>query len=297
MRAAACLAALLAAAPARAAEEPIDCPAGTHRVNTDNPYEPFRCASDAEQKQKRFGSDAAPSAFTTRPHCPRGTRPVAEAGSSLQGYRCAAATSEDPDPELAPMSLDDRSAPPPGSAAAGRDPMKFGCPRGMRKVRKNDAAHPYQCAPLPSLKPDASLQRYSISGQISFDYPSAFRIQDAWNEDVPTLFLKIDDGAAGKPVTITITRYASSQSTYQEMGDAIKRDVEWQGAKDGGTLKMGKAAARVTDLPGDTRSVYLPVSKESYYSFVYSAPADSYETYLPAFSRLLKSLKLPGRAP
>jgi hypothetical protein len=304
---AACLAALLAAAaaPARAAEEPIDCPAGTHRVSTDNPYAPFRCAT-ADEDKKGFDAISVPNGFTTRPRCPRGTRPVAAAGSSLQPYRCVRATSDDPDPELAPMRGDDGAAPEPASgtpsaaAGGGRDPLSSGCPQGLRKVRKNDLLHPYQCAPLPSRGAGLNTgapQRYSIAGQIAFEYPSAFRVQDAWSEDVPTLYLKIDDGSAGKPVTITITRVASNQSTYQDMDEAIKRDVEWQGAKDGGTMTIGPARARVTELPGDTRSVYLPVAKESYYSFVYSAPADSYKAHLPGFSRLLKSLKLPRKAP
>ena len=296
MRRAAWLAALLAAVPAIAAEEPIDCPPGTRRVATDNPYAPFRCAS-ADEVKKGFDSVAVPNGFKTKPRCPRGTHPAAETGSSLQPYRCVRSSSDDPDPELAPIRGDGDTSVAPAAAAGGTDPMTKGCPQGMRKVRKNDPLHPYQCAPQTPVKRDSTLQRYSIPGKIAFDYPAAFRVQDAWNEDVPTLYLKIDDAAAGKPVTITITRYASSQSSYQEMSEAIKRDVEWQGAKDGGTLTVGGARARVTDLPGDTRSVYLPASKESYYSFVYSAPSASYETYLSSFSRLLKSLKLPAQAP
>ena len=267
MIAASCLAALLAAAPARANEEPIDCPSGTYRVSTDNPYEPFRCASAEDGNKKLFG--------TMRLRCPRGTRPAAETGVTLQPYRCVPVSSDPQDPELAPMRGD-------GAAPPAAD--------GVKKLMT-------KLPPPRSRALDAnSYGRFSIPRQIAFEYPAAFRVQDAWKEEVPTLYLKIDDAAAGKPVTITITRYTVGQSAYQEMSAAIGHDVEWQGAKEGAAQLIGRARARVTDIPGDTRSVYLPVSKESYYSFVYSAPADAYDHYLPAFSRLLKSLKLAGSA-
>ena len=191
------------------------------------------------------------------------------------------------------------AAAPARAAEAKLNPLR--CPQGTRPVVETGRSlQPYRCERASGGDPapdEGSYQRFSVSGQLSFEYPSAFRVQDAWSEDVPTLYLKIDDAAAGKPVTITITRYDASQSDYQAMSEAIRRDVEWQGAKDSGTQTIARASARVTDLPGDTRSVYLPVSKESYYSFVYSAPAGSYEKHLPAFSRLLKSLKIPGDAP
>jgi hypothetical protein len=246
---AACLAALVAASLARAAEESVDCPSGTHRVATDNPYEPFRCAAPSDESKYALDAGVGENAFTKRPSCPLGTSPVAAAAGSLQAYRCVSAAAQ---------------------AAA---------PSGTRAPDK------------------AAYARYSIAREIAFEYPAAFRVQDAWKEEVPTLYLQIDAAAAGKPVTITITRYAESQSTYQTMSETIGRDVEWQGAKDGGTQALGRSRARVTFIPGDTRSVYLPVSKDSYYSFVYSAPADSYDAYLPAFSRLLKSLTLAGTAP
>jgi hypothetical protein len=246
--AAACVAALIAASPARAAEDPIDCPPGSHRVATDNPYEPFRCAGAADDGAHRLDPAVGANAFTTRPKCPFGTRPLVESGNSLQPYRCVPASADGPGP----------------SAQAPLDKTAYA--------------------------------RYSIARQIAFDYQTAFRVQDDWKEEVPTLYLQIDSAAAGKPVTITITRYAESQSTYQTMSEAIGHDIDWQGAKDVGTQLIGRARARVTSIPGNTRSVYLPVSKDSYYSFVYSAPADSFDRYLPSFTRLLKSLKLDGDA-
>ncbi|HEX4047340.1 MAG TPA: hypothetical protein VH309_05875 [Elusimicrobiota bacterium] len=300
MRSAAGLAALLAlAAPARAAEEPVDCPAGMHQISTDNPYQPFRCVSAAQDDKEGFDAVVGPKGFKTLPRCPRGTRPVVETGNSLQPYRCVRADDDAQDPELAPMRGDGDDAPAPPPAETEDDPLTKGCPKGERKVRTTDPLNPYHCVAQSSRMhtlDEGSYGRFSIPGQISFDYASAFRVQDSWKDDVPTLYLKIDDSSAGKPVTITITRCVDSQSTYEEMSDAIGHDVEWLGAKDGGTLLVGRARARLTYIPGDTRSVYLPATKESYYSFVYSAPADSYEIYLPAFARLLKTLKLGGSA-
>lgn len=296
---AACLLAVLAVAPARAANEPIDCPNGTHRISTDNPYEPFRCVSAEQENKNGFDAVVGPKGFKERPRCPRGTRPVVQTGSTLQPYRCVRASSDSQDPELTPLRADDAAEAAPEASEAEEDPMTKGCPRGKRKVRTNDPLQPYQCVAQSSrvhVLSEGSYGRFVIPNQIAFEYPSVFRVQDAWKEEVPTLYLKIDDGATGKPVTITITRFSGTQSTYQEMSEAIARDVEWQGARDGGSQVVGRTRARVTYISGDTRSIYLPVAKDSYYSFVYSAPADSYEVYLPAFARLISSLKLAGNA-
>ncbi|MFI5363718.1 MAG: hypothetical protein ACHQ49_17295 [Elusimicrobiota bacterium] len=179
------------------------------------------------------------------------------------------------------------------------------CPRGTHPVVETaNTLQAYRCVPGEAAAPDSAARapdaasdgRFSIPRQISFAYPKTFRIQNAWKEDVPTLYLQIDDAVAGRPVTITVTRWSKGQSDYQDLDAAIARDVDWGGAKDLGVQLIGRARARVTGIPGDTRSVYLPASKESYYSFVYSAPAASFASHLPEFSGLLKSLKLDGSA-
>jgi hypothetical protein len=285
---------LMLTAPVRAGSEPAECPAGTHRIATDNPYEPFKCVTADDDKKKGFDAVVGPKGFSSRPRCPHGTRAVASPEGSLQPYRCVRATAGDTDPELTPLRGDD-DAPPPDATQVEEDPMTRGCAPGRRKVRTTDPLHPYQCVVQASRShtiEEGSFTRYSISHELSFEYPRQFRVRDAWKEDVPTLYLKLDDNAAGKPVTITITRYEQSQSTFQEMDAAIARDIEWQGAKDGGVAPLAGGPSRSTYVPGDSRSVYLPTSKQSYYAFVYSASADAYENYLPAFNRLLKTLRL-----
>ena len=284
-----------AAIPAHAGLlEAAECPAGTHRISTDNPYNPFKCVKAGEDNKNGFESVTGPKGFATRPRCPHGTRPVAAPDNTLQPYHCVRVTAADSDPELAPIRGDD-AAPPPEAADVEEDPLTHGCPVGKRKVRTNDPLRPYECVVQASRMhtlDEGAYTHFSIPHQLSFDYPRSFRVQDQWKEDVPTLFLKLDEASAGKPVTMTVTRYEQGQTTYQEMDAAIARDVEWAGAKDGGKMPLAGASARITYVAGDTRSVYLAVSKQSYYSFVYSAPIDSYEIYLPAFTRLLKSLRL-----
>lgn len=277
------------AAPASAYESNTECPAGTHRVSTENAYDPFHCVKDQTEKDKGFGSVVGPKGFTVRPRCPRGTRPVA--GDALQPYRCVRAVAGETDPELAPLRGED-DAPAPEAAA---DPMTRGCAPGQRKVRTTDTRNPYRCVAQAKPVRRAGADSYvklSLPNEMTLEYPRAFRAQDAWREEVPTLYLTLDDGSPGKHVTITATKYEKRQPTYQQLDSAIARDIEWQRAKDGGVVPVAGIDARVTYVPGDTRTVYLPLSQDSYYAFVYSAPAEMYDLYLPAFNRLLKNLHL-----
>ncbi|MDE2491771.1 MAG: hypothetical protein KGM24_13070 [Elusimicrobia bacterium] len=285
---------LLAAAPARAAQAPAHCPRGTHRVTTDDPYDPFRCEKDGSDGGGAIGALKpvdGPKGFEYRPRCPRGTRAVAT-NDSLQPYRCVATAAMDGAPQLVPLAGEGVSA---TAESDGADKV---CPGGKVLIHTVDPLKPYVCVSQSQrLVPvqSGTFVRYTIHGKISFEYAPPFRIEDSWKDSVPTLYLALDRSARGKPVTITITHYEQDQTSYQEMGDAIQKDFDWLGARDGGLIPVAGRRARVTYVPGDTRSVYLPVSRESYYSFVYSAPADAYETYLPVFQRLLETLRL-GRA-
>ena len=93
------LALLLAAA--NAAETPAECPEGTHRAITGDPYQPFECVK--EDVKKGFGAVAGPQGFKARPKCPRGTRAVAST-DGLQRYRCVRVLAGKTDPDLLPMA-------------------------------------------------------------------------------------------------------------------------------------------------------------------------------------------------
>jgi hypothetical protein len=214
--------------------------------------------------------------------------------AALAALAAGAARGADPAPAdvLGPMSV--RS----GFSSKPR------CPHGSHPVAPSGKSlQSYRCAPgdAPgSAAPDSAApgiaERFSVPHELSFEKPASFRVDDAWSEDVPTLYLRLDGDRPGKPVTITITRLDARQSTYEPLKKAVARDVQWQGARDEGTVTLAGAKARATSVPSDTRSVYLPLGKDSYYSFVYTAPADAYERNLPAFMRLLKSLKVEPRA-
>lgn len=167
------------------------------------------------------------------------------------------------------------------------------CPRGSLPV-SGDSLQPYRCVRAPG---EGSYIRHSIPHEMSFEYPKVFRVQDAWKEEVPTVYLTLDDGSPGKPVTITATKYAHNQPTYQRLDSAITRDIEWQHAQDAGVLDVAGIVSRVTSVPRDTRSVYVPLSADEYYSFVLSAPAETFDAYLPTFQHLLKSLSLMRERP
>lgn len=277
---------------AAAYETTTECPPGTHRVATESVNNPFKCVKDKSEKDKGFGAVVGPKGFSVRPRCPRGTRPVA--GDSIQPYRCVRVAAGETDPDLAPLRGDDDA--PAATAAEGEDdPMTRGCPRGKRKVRTTDPLNPYQCvvqATRVTSTGEDSYVKFSIPHEMTLEYPRTFRAQDAWKEEVPTLYLTLDDGSLGKPVSITATKYEARQPTYQELDSAIARDIEWQRAHDGGVVPVAGLKARLTYVPGDTRTVYVPLSQDSYYAFVYSAPAETFDNYLPTFQHLLKSLRL-----
>jgi hypothetical protein len=244
MTAAAVLAAALAAGAIAQTLGPDsgDCPAGTRRVATDDPYRPFRCALPNEPSSPgRFSTPEGPAGFSQRPKCPRGTEPLATP-HSLQPYRCVRA-----------------GAAPAAPAAAGA--------------------------------------RYAVAGGLSFEPPSGFRLQDAWKDDVPTIYLELEGGGAGKPTSITITRVAPGRGDGETIAAAIVRDKEWQGAKEIPAVTVAGSKARATEVAGGARSVYLPDARESYYAFVYSTSEELYRRHLPEFERLLKSVRLEGRKP
>lgn len=285
----------LALAPhARAAETPADCPRGTHRALTSNPYQPFECVK--EDVKKGFGAVVGPQGFKSRPKCPRGTR-AAASPDGLQKYRCVRVLAGETDPDLAPISSD-QDAPALEAGQVNDDPLTRGCPPGKRKVRTNDALNPYQCIAQSSrvhVLSDDVYRRYSVPAELSFEYPRTLQPRDGWKEEVPTLSFSADDGSPGKPVTITITKVEPSQPTFIDIEAAAAKDKDWQGAKDGGAVPVSGVQARVTYVSGESKTAYVPLPGDAYYAVVYSAPVESYDLYLSAFNRMLKTMKIIRR--
>lgn len=288
------LLAVLLLAGAAAGEESIECPKGTHRVATNNTYQPFKCVK--EDEKRGFSAVTGPTGFKVRPKCPRGTRAAATT-EGLQGYHCVRVMAGETEPDLAPITSD-AELPPMEAGQDDDDPLARGCPKGKRKVRTADPLRPFQCvtqATRMAKISEESYRRYSVPAELSFDYPRALQPRDGWKEEIPTLSFILDDGSPGKPVSITITKIEPSQPTFIDIDAAVLKDKEWQGANDGGHVPSAGVKARITFVAGESKTAYIPLSRDAYYTVVYSAPVEAYEIYLAAFNRLLKTMKIVRR--
>ena len=148
-----------------------------------------------------------------------------------------------------------------------------------------------QSSRIKTISEDA-YRRYTVPAELSFEYPRMLQPRDGWKEDVPTLSFTLDDGSPGKPVTITITKVEPSQPTFIDIEAAAAKDKEWASAKDGGLVPVAGVKARVTFVSGESKTAYVPLPADAYYAVVYSAPVESYDLYLSAFNRLLKTMKI-----
>ncbi len=288
------LLALLLCPAAGADETPAVCPKGTYRSLTSDPLKPFECVK-ADTK-KGFDAVIGPKGFAVRPRCPRGTRAAAST-DGLQRYRCVRVLAGETDPDLAPLATDEE-APALEKGQVNDDPLTRGCPPGKRKVRTSDPLNPFQCiaqsSRIKTISEDA-YRRYSVPAELSFEYPRMLQPRDGWKEDVPTLSFTLDDGSPGKPVMITITKVEPSQPTFVDIETAANKDKDWQGAKDGGLVPVAGIKARVTFVSGESKTAYIPLPNDAYYAVVYSAPVESYDLYMGAFNRLLKTMKITRR--
>jgi len=124
------------------------------------------------------------------------------------------------------------------------------------------------------------------------DLPRGWHLTDAWNDEVPTLYLEADTGREGKPVTMVVSKIARGQEGYLDMKSAIVREKQLQNAKDGGRFKVGGLSARATTVAQESLTVYVNAGGGSYYTLVYSAPSSLYDGYQPAFKRLLSSFQV-----
>ncbi|MDD5655904.1 MAG: hypothetical protein PHF00_01430 [Elusimicrobia bacterium] len=278
MRAAAGLLALaLTAGPALAVEEVgPECPKGTRRALSDNPYEPFACVPN-----RRRPFDLTPGVgaqgFSVRPRCPRGFHPVTTP-DRLQPYRCAKDSYPPAEPVLDPEpDADGRTRSwrvrSPAAAASGA--------KGPRAARG--------CAGLAK----RAFGRYSIPGEIALEYPKDWHLTDAWPDVPPTLYVVFDAGRAGKQVTMTATLLEAGQPDFQELDLAVLKEREWQGAREDAAGSVAGLPARFMTVPKSSRSAYVRLRPGRYLLLVYSAPEDLYQDCLPAFTRLLQTLA-PG---
>jgi len=269
------------------APEP-ECPKGMALTYTGNPYLPLQCV---EQGPARPGLSkaAGPSGFAIKPRCPRGSRPVMNI-QGLQPLRCVSEPQSAADPDLAPL-LDDEGRIRTGT---GRPDPGAGTKRKSGSLKLSGRRRsPVRQRPPPLT--DKSFGRYSIPGEITFAFPRGWHLTDAWKDAPPTVYVVYDTGRGGKQVTLTVTLAGKGQAGYQEMNLAILKEREWQGAVEDGRGSVGGLPARFVGVPGSSRSAYIAQGEDRYFTLTYSAPAELYAAYLPAFKRLLDTFRAGPR--
>jgi|GEM_PF-1900300 len=260
--------------PGFAADE-VECPEGTERIHTDNPYNPFPCVPKGQRRRGGLSSAVGPTGFAVKPRCPRGSRPV-PTPAALQPYRCVMSSRTAADPDLAPdLDAQGRARswePRPEPAAPGKGIV---APQAVGRVGVK------------------SYTRYSIPGAVAFDFPRDWHLTDAWKDEPPSIYVVFDANGGGKQVTMTLTAAEPGQAGYQNMELAILKEKEWQNAvpeKEEG--RVAGLRARFVSVAGASRTAYVDQGDGRYLALNYSAPADLYDAYLPAFQRLLKSLRV-----
>ncbi|MCX5794753.1 MAG: hypothetical protein NTY77_04590 [Elusimicrobia bacterium] len=271
-------ASLLALLARGLAADEVECPEGTERIHTDNPYDPFQCVNKGDRRKGGLSPALGPTGFTAKPRCPPGSRPVMTP-TSLQPYRCVMSSRTPAEPDMTP-DLDTAGrtrswAVPPESAQRGGAPGgRLSGPRGLT---------------------ERSFTRYAISGGLSFDYPKDWHLTEAWTDEPPTIYVVYDTGG-GKQVTMTLTAAEPGQAGYQSLDLAILMEKEWQNAAlDKNEGRVAGLRTKFATVPGASRSAYVDRGGGRYLTLNYSAPGELYEFYLPAFQRLLKSLRLSPR--
>jgi hypothetical protein len=270
--------------------EELDCPEGEQRVSTDNPYAPFKC-----QVQGAPGSllstVGSGRGFKTRPRCPSGFHPVMTP-NKLQPYRCvkkAPGGGAEPDLDTLAAPAAEQFSGRGVTIGAPKGPKE--CPEGTKRVKiQDDPFDPWRCVDAGLSLPKA-WRKYTIPGELGLEFPRDWHLTDGWKDEVPTLYILHDGGGAQK-VTLSVTRFDASQDAFEPLDKHLVKEREWQGARDLGKYSVSGKAARMTEIPEQGRTAYLPISTSRYYSFSYSAPPELYKSYLPVYERLLKSFKL-----
>lgn len=237
------------------------CPAGTVPVATNSPYEPFHCV-----KQLDANTPFVPLTplYQTR-SCPQGTHAVDTPGlGAAKRYRCVMDKKEDADPSAqSVLSHLDSQAPAAGAAAA---------PAGFRTPRE--------------------YTRYTVHGQFQLEAPTGWHTDDGWDDEDPTFYVEFDTGRQGRQVTLVVAKNWKGQEDYLDLGDAVRREEQWQNAVEISPGRVGGFPARFTAIAKSARTAYVSTGDDSYYTISYTAPDDLFSTFEPAYRRLLNSFRV-----
>lgn len=288
--------------------EGIDCPRGFEPVTTRDPNDPFKCAQKGielvqpkglcppgqqaiptSDPDKDFECEKIPKGFGAGPGCPRGTVPVPTPGS-LRPFRCVAAGQEGgaAEPSIQPSF---GRVPPGKKPRPGPQPDKKGrCPKGTERVLTENPFEPVSCLDAKERPAAGSYRKYEARGEVSFDIPADWDLTDAWSDQPPSLYLLTDSGLAGRPVSLTITRQRRGAPGFAEMNEQIRREKEWHQAKVAGRGTVNGLPALHLAKEKESATAFLETG-DGYYAISFSAPPQAYARFLPAYERLLKTLR------
>ncbi|MBI3554416.1 MAG: hypothetical protein HY077_18115 [Elusimicrobia bacterium] len=259
------LAALAAVAWAQPNKSPEDCPAGYERVPTTTGVEPFHCKPRGIQPPF---IELKPN-YKMKLRCPKGFEAVATPGETSR-YRCAPAKPPDSaDPMLAPV---------------------LGAP-------KTPGAKTQAAAPPSSFVAPSDYLRYTVKGHMQFEYPRDWHLVNGWSDEVPTIYIEFDTGRQGRQVTMVLSRITRAQADFEDVESAIAREKEYQNSAETAKGRVGSFPARFTALADASRTAYVLVGDDDYFTLSYGAPDDLFKTFEPVYKRLLRSFKVAKRAP
>jgi hypothetical protein len=236
-----------------------DCPEGQVRVPTDNPVEPFHCKPQNE---------ANPPFVKMTPkfkilRCPKGFEAQETPGEQTRS-RCVPVKRADAEPDLAPVLVPGKK--PAGAKAKTAAPGDF---------------------PLP-----VEYLRYTIKDQIQFEYPGEWHVVNGWSDEVPSIYIEFDTGRQGRQVTLAISKLVNGQNGWTDAESAMAQEKQMQNADETGHGRVGGFPAKFTAVAGATKTAYILVSFDEYYTLNYSAPEDLFNRFAPVYDRLLRTFKI-----
>ena len=256
-----------------------ECPEGMALIFTNNPYRPLECVGH-QQDCPSLSKFTAGQECVSKPRCPRGSRPFLKYPEQLP-LECVRGSAK-PEPEL-PSGTGAPARPEAQSSADLKKKVAVGPPAASVRRTKEEP---------PSLQrlTARAFGRYTIPGQISFEFPRDWPLRDAWHENPAAIYVVYETGRGGKQVALGVTLNEPGQPGYQDLDLVVTKEKEGhRDAREDERISVGGLPARCVTIRGASRSAYVAQGAGRYFVLNYTAPTDLYDLYLPAFERLLRS--------